>query len=111
MSTGPAHIVVQVTTSTRQEAERIASIAVERELAGSGQVSALRTWYRWQGRLREADEHQVSLFTRRERFPELAALVRQLHSYELPQIVAVPIVEGSPEFLRWIDETSGGKTA
>jgi len=100
----PAHVVVQVTTGSREEAERIARTLVERRLAGSGQVCPLRTWYRWQGRVHEADEHLVSLFTRRDRFDAVARAVRELHGYALPQIVAVPLVQGTPEFLLWIDE-------
>ena len=101
------HVVVQVTTATRDEAERIASALVEARLAASGQVAPLRTWYRWQGRVHEADEHVVSLFTRRDRFAAVTRAVRALHSYELPQVVAVPLVEGTPEFLAWIDESCG----
>ena len=99
------HVVVQVTTASRDEAERIARALVERRLAASGQVAPLRTWYRWQGCVHEADEHIVSLFTRRDRFAAVAQAVRELHGYELPQIVAVPLVEGTPEFLAWIDES------
>lgn len=99
------HVVVHVTTGTREEAERIARALVERRLAASGQVGPLRTWYRWQGRVHEAEEHRVSLFTRRDRFDAVARAVRELHGYALPQIVAVPLVEGTPEFLRWIDES------
>jgi periplasmic divalent cation tolerance protein len=98
------HIVVQVTSSSREEAERIARTLVERRLAASGQVAPLHSWYRWQGRVHEADEHLVSLFTRRDRFDAVARAVQALHGYELPQIVAVPLVAGTPEFLRWIDE-------
>lgn len=98
------HVVVEVTTATREEAEGLARRAVEQRLAGSGQVGALRTWYRWKGQVCEADEYRVSLFTRRDRFESLAALVRAHHGYELPQIVAVPLCDGTPEFLRWIDQ-------
>lgn len=104
----PAHVIVQVTTGTREEAETIARTLVERRLAGSGQVSPLRTWYRWQGGVHEAQEHLVSLFTRRDRFDAVARAVRELHAYELPQVVAVPLCEGTPEFLRWIDECCEG---
>lgn len=99
------HVIVQVTTASRDQAERIARALVERRLAASGQIAPLRTWYRWQGRVHEADEHVVSLFTRRDRFAEVAHAVRELHEYELPQIVAVPLVEGTPDFLAWIDES------
>ncbi len=99
------HVVVQVTTGSRDQAERIARSLVERRLAASGQVGPLHTWYRWKGHVHEAEEHLVSLFTRRDRFDDVARAVRELHGYELPQIVAVPLVTGTPEFLRWIDES------
>lgn len=99
----PAHVVVQVTTGSREEAETLARTLVERRLAASAQVSPLHTWYRWQGRVQEAQEHLVRLFTRRDRFDAVARAVRELHSYELPQVVALPLCEGTPEFLRWID--------
>lgn len=100
------HVIVLVTTGSRDEAARIAEAAVSRRLAGSAQLCPLRTWYRWKGSVHEADEQQVSLFTRRDRVDELEALVREHCSYELPQVVAIPIVEGSAEFLRWIDDAS-----
>ena len=110
MSERSEHVVVQVTTGTRAEAERIASAAVEQRLAASAQVSALRTWYRWKGAVHEADEHRVDLFTVAARFEMLAQLVTGLHSYELPQIVSVPLRQGTPEFLRWIEDgTSDGE--
>lgn len=99
------HVVVQVTTGTREQAERIARALVEQRLASSGQVSALRTWYRWEDRVHEAEEHLVSLFTRRDHFDAVARAVKGLHEYALPQVVAVPLVEGTPEFLGWIDES------
>lgn len=103
-----AHVVVEVTTESREQAEAIARTLVERRLAASGQVTPLRTWYRWQGRVHEAEEHRVSLLTRSDRFEAVARAVRELHSYALPQIVAVPLVQGTAEFLRWIDESCEG---
>ncbi|MEX1362821.1 MAG: divalent-cation tolerance protein CutA [Nannocystaceae bacterium] len=103
------HVLVVVTAGSREVAARIAEAAVQGRLAGSAQISPLRTWYRWKGRMHEADEHEIKLLTRRERFDELAALVRRLHDYELPQIVAIPIVEGAATFLQWIDDTSDGE--
>ncbi|MCX4247423.1 divalent-cation tolerance protein CutA [Paraliomyxa miuraensis] len=102
------HVVVKVTTGSRQEAETIAQTLVEKRLAASGQVAALRTWYRWQGGVEESEEWQVSLFTRHDRFDAVAKAVRELHAYELPQVVAVPLVAGTEEFLRWIDECCEG---
>ncbi len=104
MSAPAEPIVVQITASSRDEAEGIARALVERRLAGSAQVSPLRTVYRWQGRIREEDEVLVRAFTRDDRFGAIAELVGELHSYELPQVVALPIAAGTPGFLRWIEE-------
>ena len=105
------HVVILVTTSDRDEAERIAEAAVTQKLAGSAQISALDTWYRWEGSVRQAAEHEVRLFTRAACFDAVAALVRTLHGYDVPQVIALPIVRGTPDFLRWIDETSDGVVA
>lgn len=104
MSGAIEHVVVQVTTGSREEAERIARGAVQQRLAASAQVGRLDTWYRWEGEVREAEEHLVSLFTRRERFEAIARFVDEHHDYVLPQVVAVPLCEGTPAFLRWIDD-------
>lgn len=100
------HIVVLATTRDAAEAERIAERAVTSRLASSAQVSAVRSWYRWEGQVQRTAEHEVRLFTRAACFDALAALIRTLHGYEVPQIVALPIVRGTPDFLNWIDETS-----
>lgn len=105
MSVTHEHVVVQVTCGRREDAEQLARLAVERRLAASGQVGPLRTWYRWKGELCEADETVVSLFTRGECFDALARLVREHHRYELPQVVALPLCQGTPDFLRWIDQS------
>lgn len=105
MSATHQHVIVQVTCGSGEEAERLARLAVEQRLAASGQVGPLRTWYRWKGAVCEADEHVVSLFTRRDHFDALAQLVREHHTYELPQVVAIPLCEGTPDFLRWIDQS------
>jgi periplasmic divalent cation tolerance protein len=105
MSAKTEHVVVQVTCGTQQQAEQLARLAVEQRLAASGQVGALRTWYRWQGEVCEAPEHVVSLFTRLDRFDALRDMVREHHAYALPQIVALPLCAGTPEFLGWIDDS------
>jgi periplasmic divalent cation tolerance protein len=105
-----AYIVVQVTTASREEANHIAHAVVDGGLAGSVQIAAVRTRYRWQGSVQETDEQVITIFTRRERFPAVAACVHEYHTYDVPQIVALPIVASTAPFLRWIDETSVAST-
>lgn len=103
---GTSYVVVQVTAASADEAGRIARAVVDGGLAGSAQIAPVRTRYRWQGAIHDADEHLITMFTRRDRLDALAACVRAQHSYQVPQIVALPIVAGAASFLRWIDETT-----
>ena len=101
-----SYVMVQVTTGSPEEADRIARAAVDGGFAGSAQIAPVRTRYRWQGASHEADEQLITMYTRLDRFQSLADCVRSHHSYEVPQIVALPIYDAAGSFLRWIDEST-----
>ncbi len=89
----------------RDAALGLARALVERRLAACVNVLAgCTSVYRWQGDVEEAAEVPVLLKTRAARYPELEAAIRELHPYELPEIVAVPVVRGLPEYLDWVAE-------
>jgi periplasmic divalent cation tolerance protein len=99
---------VQVLTSTgsEEEARRISEALVERRLAACVQVAGpIVSRYRWQGEVEEAREWQCLAKTEASRYPEVEAAIRELHSYEEPEIVATPIVAGSAGYLAWIGES------
>jgi periplasmic divalent cation tolerance protein len=94
---------VTVTAASQEEAERLAEDAVERRLAACAQVQGpIASTYRGEGRIEHAVEWYCHLKTTRTRAMALEARVRELHSYRNPEIVALPIVTGSAEYLRWI---------
>jgi len=96
-------VEVRVTAGSRQEADRIASAVVSRRLAACAQVVArITATYWWEGEVQRSEEWLLLMKTTADRFDELAACVRELHSYEVPEIVAVPIVRGTPDYLEWI---------
>jgi Uncharacterized protein involved in tolerance to divalent cations len=96
-------VEVRVTTDNRQEADGIASAVVSRRLAACAQVVAqISSAYWWEGEVQQAEEWLLLMKTTADRFDDLAACVRELHSYEVPEIVAVPIVQGTPDYLEWI---------
>ena len=64
----------------------------------------MRSIYRWKGKVETAKEYLLVIKTSRKRFAALQAEVKRLHSYDVPEIIALPIVEGSPEYLKWISE-------
>ncbi len=96
-------IQVITTTTEKAEAERIARALVEMGLAGCVQIiGPILSIYRWQGTIEEAPEWLCLIKTSRASYAEVEATLRCLHSYETPEILAVPIVAGSAAYLRWL---------
>lgn len=84
-------------------ADRIARALIEnRQAACVNRLPAVVSTYRWEGRVEEATETPLMIKTTRERYPEVEETIRALHPYELPEIVALPIVAGLGSYLRWI---------
>lgn len=84
-------------------ARALAAALVDARLAACANILApCRSVYRWQGQVEEADEVPLLLKTTAERYPLLEAAIRQQHPYELPEIVAVPLQHGLPEYLAWV---------
>lgn len=104
------YTLIMVTTSSREEAEKIATTLLERKLIACanilGPVSS-RFW--WQGKIDSAEEYMIFMKTKRELFDQVADNVKQLHSYEVPEIIALPIVEGAKPYLEWINSNLTGE--
>jgi periplasmic divalent cation tolerance protein len=100
-----AYLQVLTTVASEEEAGRIASLLVERELAACVQVvGPVVSRYRWQGKVEEEREWQCLAKTTRAAYPAVEAAICEAHSYEEPEIIATEIVAGSPGYLAWIDE-------
>ncbi|GAA3158944.1 divalent-cation tolerance protein CutA [Planomonospora alba] len=94
---------VRVTAASREEAERIGATAVEERLAVDAQlVAPIDSVYWWAGEVQRSPEWLLLMKTTAGRFEELARRVRELHSYEVPQIVAVAFAAGTDDYLAWI---------
>lgn len=102
-------IVVMVTCGSRAEARKIARAVVEARLAACANVMAspVQSIYRWKGKVETAKEVLLLVKSTRRRFSALEREIRRLHSYDTPEIIAVPIAEGSRAYLRWIAESVG----
>lgn len=96
--------VVMVTTSSRAEAETIAQNLVESKLAACVSFMPINSIYTWQGKLHKEEEWQLSIKTDLAKFESLEAKIRELHSYQVPEIIALPLVAGSAPYLAWISE-------
>ncbi len=101
-------IVVFITASSEEEAEKIARALLEAKLAACANiVKDVRSIYRWQGKVEDESEVLMIVKSRREIFARLRDVVKSLHSYSVPEVIAMPIIEGSDDYLTWLDrETS-----
>src|ERR1700688_1395862 len=95
--------IVLCTAGSQDEARKIARHLVEQRLAACVNiVPRMESIYRWQGKLESSGEWLLLIKTTVERFPAVRDAIRDLHSYELPECIAISIEEGSPEYLRWL---------
>ncbi|MGH7257539.1 MAG: divalent-cation tolerance protein CutA [Nitrospiraceae bacterium] len=98
-----AALVVFVTASSYEEANNLSSLVVERKLAACATiVENVRSLFRWEGKVNSEKESLLILKTTAGRFVDLEKLVKKHHSYEVPEIIAFPIVMGSEDYLKWI---------
>ena len=101
-------IVVLVTCGSEEQAANIANSLVEERLAACVNIiSPVRSIYRWEGKIWDEKEWMLIIKTQKRRFEELEKRVKSLHSYSVPEIVALPIVEGSSSYLKWVEEMTG----
>ena len=102
-------IVILSTCADEAEAEKVARALVDRHLAACVNVlPAVRSFYRWQGKIESSAECLLVVKTSRALFSSIRAVLESVHSYELPELIALPIVEGSPTYLAWLDSSLGG---
>lgn len=102
------YIIVQVSAADTDQAWTIAQAVVAQKLVACAQIFPIRSVYEWEGAIAQDDEHLILMKTRRDRYEQLEALITNLHSYDVPEIMALPVVAGSAPYLRWIDEVVGG---
>jgi periplasmic divalent cation tolerance protein len=100
-------IVVLVTASSEAEATKIGQAVVEDGVAACANiVPNLTSLFRWDGKLLKEQEVLIVLKSRLDLFRDLEAVIRRHHSYEVPEIIALPIIEGSASYLKWIIEST-----
>lgn len=108
MDAQDSEVVVLVTTSSYEEAEKIGRMIVESRLAACANVvSGMRSIFRWDNKINVENECLMIIKTTLQRYSELEVVIRQHHSYSVPEIIALPVVAGSVSYLNWIrSETS-----
>jgi periplasmic divalent cation tolerance protein len=98
------YIQVVTTTETRTDAQRIAIAVVEKRLAGCAQVlGPITSTYWWKEKVETAEEWLCVVKSRTDLYGELEKAIRGIHPYEVPEILAIPVVKGSKSYLEWLD--------
>ncbi|MDT0377393.1 divalent-cation tolerance protein CutA [Streptomyces sp. DSM 42041] len=101
----PETLTVLTTVDGAAKAESLARGAVERRVAACAQISApVTSVYRWEGTVQTDPEWQVLFKTAAARYGALEAYIREVHDYDVPEIIATPVVRGGADYLRWVVE-------
>lgn len=101
-------VVVSTTAGGREEAEAIAAALLERRLAACVQMAPVASRYVWKGEIARDDEILLLIKTRAALFEAVAQVIRSVHSYETPEIVATPVTAGSADYLQWLAASTEG---
>ena len=98
------YIIVIVTTASKQEAEEIAQhLLRERLIACANIIGPVSSLFHWSGKIEKAEEYLIFMKSRKDLFEKVAETVKALHSYEVPEILALPIVKGSKAYIDWLE--------
>ncbi len=101
-------LVVYITAPNEEEGSKIARTLVEERLAGCVNiVGPIRSIYRWQEKIEDETEVLLIVKTRKGLFTPLKTRVKELHSYAVPEVIALPVADGSEDYLKWLEEVTG----
>ena len=100
------YCVVLITSSTAKEADKISLALLKAKLAACvNVVPKITSNYWWKGRIEKASESLLIVKTKKSLVSKLVQKVKSVHSYAVPEVVSLPILQGNPDYLRWIDES------
>lgn len=99
-------VLVMVTTANKQEAEKIAQHLLEARLIACANIlGPISSHFRWSGKIERAEEYLLLMKSRGDLFEKIAEEVKALHSYEVPEVIALQVVKGSKDYLAWLNES------
>jgi len=100
--------MVITTCADKEAARQLAGVLVEARLAACVQMMPIESVYTWQSKVCTEDETMLLIKTKAALFDKLAAAIKEAHSYEVPEIIQLPITDGLPEYLQWIESNVEG---
>ncbi len=109
-NTEVTYIIVQVSAPTTEEAFAITRAAVEQKLVACAHILPIRSCYEWEGKVVEDAEQLILMKTRQDVYDQLEDCIKEVHSYDVPEIIAIPVLKGIPSYLQWVDEVITSKS-
>jgi periplasmic divalent cation tolerance protein len=104
-----SYCIILTAAGSQEEAERLSAMLVSQKLAACVQITTIKSTYIWQGALHQDPEWLLLIKTRADLYHSVEDALRTHHSYDIPEIIQVPILQGSADYLAWIDENTGGE--
>ena len=101
----PEFVIVQTTTDSEEEVQQLAAAAVEQQLVACVQVSQVQSYYRWEGQVHHDPEFLLSFKTTAAAVDKIKQLFADQHSYDEPEVVVIPILDGSSGYLQWMRDS------
>ena len=99
------YIQVCTTTEKEKDAEKIAKIVIEKRLGACVQIiGPIKSFYWWKEKIETAEEWLLFIKTKKELYEELEKVIKEIHPYEIPEIISVPILLGSKDYLEWLNK-------
>jgi periplasmic divalent cation tolerance protein len=101
-------IEVRTTTNSKEDAESIAGPLIENSLAACVQIiGPMTSIYKWRGDVEMEDEYLLVIKTRSSLFPDVRMMIEEMHPYDVPEIISLPITGSSTQYLEWMEENTG----
>jgi periplasmic divalent cation tolerance protein len=102
------YVVIFTTVGNKKEAQSVARAVLQKKLAACVNIlDNLESAFWWQGKIDAAKEVLLMIKSKKRLLPKVIKLIKSRHSYEVPEIIALPIIAGNPDYLRWIDDAVG----
>ena len=99
-------VVIMVTASSRRECRKIARRLIDEKLAACVNITQpVQSVYHWEGKIEQSKEFLLFIKTKRDLFPQIKTEIGLLHSYHTPEIICLPIIDGSPNYLQWVNDS------
>ncbi|WP_299676206.1 divalent-cation tolerance protein CutA [uncultured Dokdonia sp.] len=98
--------IVLTTSDSDEETKKIANILLEKKLAACIQVSKIESYYTWENKINVDNENLLSIKSKKEDYLKIEKCIKEVHSYDVPEIVQIPIVNGAESYLSWINDVT-----